>query len=108
MTKEQKEIAERVAELLAQSTIDADLKEMIVEKFDRLPEYLVLELLDALETENDQLDLVVSKIDEFIDGQEAGWQDVEDEQKNFAEKFLEEATQTLDDQARIKELKEAI
>ena len=108
MTKEQKEIAERVAELLAQSTIDADLKEMIVEKFDRLPEYLVLELLDALETENDQLDLVVSKIDEFIDGQEAGWQDVENEQKNFAEKFLEEATQTLDDQARIKELKEAI
>ena len=108
MTKEQKEIAERVAELLAQSTIDADLKEMIVEKFDRLPEYLVLELLDALETENDQLDLVVSKIDEFIDGQEAGWQDVENEQKNFAEKFLEDASQTLDDQARIKELKEAI
>src|SRR3989344_2677615 len=104
MTKEQKEIAERVAELLAQSTIDADLKEMIVEKFDRLPEYLVLELLDALETENDQLDLVVSKIDEFIDGQEAGWQDVENEQKNFAEKFLEDDSQTLDDQARIKEL----
>ena len=108
MTKPQKEIAERIAELLAQSFLDDHLKELIVDKIDLLPEGMIGDLLVALETENDQLDMMASKIEEYITEQESGWTDVQEKQKNYAEKFLEDAAQNLDDQARIQELKESI
>ncbi len=69
---------------------------------------MISDLLSTLETENDHLEEIATKVEEYINSQEAGWDGVEEEQKSFAEKFLEEAAQTLDDQARIQEIKESI
>lgn len=108
ISKTQEEIAGKIAELLVQSSLDDDLKELLIDKVDLLPEAMVTDLLEALETENSQLQMVASKIQEHITSQENGWEDVEVEQKSFAEKFLEDAAQHLDDQASIYELKESL
>lgn len=108
MTKSQKEIAERVAELLVQSPLNDTLKDLIIDKIDTLPENMVSDLLNTLETENDRLEEIATKIGQYIDSQEAGWESVEEEQKSYSDKYLEDMAQTLDDEARIQELKESI
>lgn len=108
ISKTQEEVAERIAELLVQSSLDESLKELIIEKIDMLPESMVADLLSALETENNQLQIIATEIEKYVNNQEKGWEDVEVEQKSFAEKFLEDAAQHLDDQARIHELKESL
>lgn len=108
LTPTQKEMAERIAELLARSTLDEDLKEQIVEKIDTLPEEMVSALLEALEEENDQLESIAAKIDKYLTNQEAGWSDIEEEQRKLAEKWSDDMAQNLDDQAKIQELKESI
>lgn len=108
ISKTQTEITERIVELLVQSPLDENLKEFIIEKIDMLSESMITDLLEALETENNQLQIIAAKIEEYINNQENGWEDVEVEQKSFAEKFLEDAAQHLDDQAMIQELKDSI
>ena len=108
MTKIQKETAERLAELLVQSSLSDSLKELLIDKVSMLPENLVFELIDAFQAESDQLEIVAAKVTDFINAREEGWYDVENDQRSFAQKFLESAAQGLDDQARIQELKESI
>ncbi len=108
ISKTQEEVAQRIAELLVQSSLDDDLKELLIDKIDLLPEAMIADLLEVLETESSQLQIVASKIQDYINSQENGWEDIEVEQKSFAEKFLEDAAQHLDDQARIHELKESL
>lgn len=108
MTKSQKETAERLAELLVTAPVEEGLKELIVNNVDKLPESMVLDLLDALETGNDQLEALTAKVEAYIDAQDIGWQEVEKEQGSYAEKFLEGMAQTLDDEARIQELKDSL
>ena len=108
LTQVQKEMAERIAELLVQSNLDEALKELIIDGLDELPEGLTSKLLETLETENEQLEKVALGIEKYLADQDSNWQDTEEKQKNFAEKFLEDAAQALDDQAQIQELKESI
>ena len=109
MTSEkQKEIAERLGELLAQSNLEESVKELILDSLDEIPESMTVKLISALEEENDQIESAVTAIEKFITNQESHWSDVEEDQRSMAEKFLEDAAQTLDDQARIQELKETI
>ena len=109
MTSEkQKEIAERLGELLAQSNLEESVKELILDSLDEIPESMAIKLLSALEEENDQIEGAVNAIEKYVTDQESRWSNVEEDQKSTAEKFLEDAAQTLDDQARIQELKETI
>lgn len=105
---QQKETAERLGELLAQSMLDEEVKELILDGVDDLPESLVMNLLSALEEENDQVEKASSDIQKFLSGQETRWEEVEDEQKNLADDFIEQTSQTLDDEVQIQELKESI
>lgn len=108
MATPSKEMAERLAELLAQSILDDSLKDAIIDNLDKLPEEDVIKLIDALETENDQLLKIASDIETYLRDQEAGWEAVEEDQKNFINEFADKMAQALDDQARIQELKESI
>jgi len=104
----QKEIAERLAELLVKSTLDEDLKEHIIEKIDQVPEEMVSRLLEVLEEENDQLEAMAAKIDKYLTDQEAGWTDIEEEQRKLAEKLTDDMAGSLEDSAKLQELKESI
>lgn len=107
LTKVQKEIGERLAELLAQSVLDDKIKQVILDGLDKLPEYMVFKLLDALELENDQVEQIAADIEAYLLDQEAGWQEVEEDQQKFADKYIEDMAQKLDEEARILELKES-
>lgn len=108
LTPEQKEIAERLAELLSQSTLDDSIKENIIDHLDQLPEEYVVKLVETLETENDQLEKVASDIDAYLTEQSAGWAEVENQQKNFVDDFVDKMSQALEDQAQVQELKESL
>ena len=108
ISKKQEETAQYLSELLVQSSLDENLKELIMEKIDQLPEGMIMNLLEALESEGDQLKTVSAKVEEFIENQAAGWDEIEKEQQDFADKFIGDATQHLDDQTRIQELKDSI
>lgn len=109
LTPEQKEMAERLAELLSQSLVlDDAQKENILDNLDKLPEEDIVKLMSALEDENDQIQKIASDIEVYIAEQETGWQNVEKEQKNFANEFVEKMAQALDDRAKLDELKESL
>ena len=84
LTPEQKEMAERLAELLSQSLLEDSQKELILDNINKLPEEDIVKLMAALEDENDQIQKIASKIETYLNDQETNWQNVEKEQKNFA------------------------
>ena len=108
LSKVQKEVSDKVAELLAQSTINDELKDFIIGKLDKIPEHLIFELLDALETEDEQLEKIAGDISTYVKNQEEGWTEVEDSQQNIADQYLEDMANKLDEEARIEELRESI
>ncbi|GEM_PF-6272021 len=108
LSPEQKIMAERLAELLGQSTLDDSTKENIIENLDKLPEEDIAKLIRALEAENDQIDKIAADMEAYIAAEETGWEQVEKEQKNFVDQFTEKMAQALDNQAQIEELKESL
>ncbi len=108
LSPEQKIMAERLAELLGQSTLDDSTKENIIENLDKLPEEDIAKLIRALEAENDQIDKIAADMEAYLAAEETGGEQIEKEQKNFVDQFTEKMAQALDNQAQIEELKESL
>ena len=82
LNQAQEQIADRVGELLAESPLDEEVKDVLLEGIDKLPKELLFKLLDVLENERESLEKVAFEIKLFLKEQDANWeQTAEDQQK---------------------------
>lgn len=78
----QQQVADRVGELLAESPLDEEVKEVLLEGIDKLPGDLLFKLLDVLENEKEELEKVAFEVKLFLKEQGNNWgQTVKDQQK---------------------------
>jgi len=101
-------MAERIGQLLAGSTLEDEVKQLILDNFEQLPEHLVVRLLDALESESDALRAVEFELKLFFDGQDKKWEELEEEQKVTAEKFLDNYLKKTEEGLRVEKAKETV
>lgn len=84
MNEAQQQLADKIGELLAESPIDNEIKNLLLEKMEEIPEHLLFRLKDALETEKEELEGVAFDIDIFLKDQDKDWQAVVEDQKKVA------------------------
>lgn len=85
MNETQQKLADSIGELLAQSPLDEEIKNRLLEKMEEIPEHLLFKLKDALEREKEELEIVAFDIDMFLKDQNKDWQKVVEDQKKVAE-----------------------
>lgn len=85
MNEAQQKLADKIGELLAQSPLDDEIKNRLLEKMENIPEHLLFRLKDALETEKEELETVAFDIDIFLKDQDKNWQAVVEDQKKVAQ-----------------------
>ena len=79
-----------------------------MENFDRLPDYMVFDLLDAFENESEELERIVFDITMFFKEQDSDWQKLEEEQETKAEGIIDGYMTKLNDQELIAEARDKI
>jgi len=84
MNEAQQKLADSIGELLAQSLLDDEIKNRLLEKMEDIPEHLLFRLKDALEKEREELETVAFDIDIFLKDQDKDWQKVVEDQKKVA------------------------
>jgi division protein CdvB (Snf7/Vps24/ESCRT-III family) len=84
MNEAQQKLADSIGELLAESPLDSDVKNLLLDRIEEIPESLLFRLKDALETEKEELESVAFDISIFLKDQDKNWQAVVQEQKNVA------------------------
>lgn len=85
LNKAQEQIADKVGELLAESPLDEEVKEVLLEGIDRLPKELLFKLLDALENEKEGLEKLAFEVKLFLKEQDANWEQTAREQQKVAD-----------------------
>jgi len=95
LQKTQKQTADRIAHLLAESPLDNEIKEVILNGLDNLPEHLIFKLQDALETEREELKRIAFEIDLFLKDQKKDWTELEQKQKTAADDIVEKHFQKV-------------
>lgn len=85
LNKAQEQIAEKVGKLLAESPLDEDVKEVLLEGIDRLPKELLFKLWDSLENEKEGLEKLVFEVRLFLKEQDANWEQTVKEQQKAAD-----------------------
>ncbi|KKS25158.1 MAG: hypothetical protein UW43_C0008G0030 [Candidatus Yanofskybacteria bacterium GW2011_GWA1_44_21] len=108
LTPTQEKIADRIGELLAESLLDEETKDLILSNLGNIPENLVNSLLSALEAEHEKLDEVTAEIQTFIKEQDGDWQTLETNQQNYAAQFMEKALKNLEAEAEIEDIKSSM
>lgn len=89
LTKKLQQKGERLAELLAQSTLDDAVKELILDNLEKLPEDRITGLISVLEGEQHKTQEIVSSIQAFLKDQDQRWSDTEAKQEAHAQKFID-------------------
>lgn len=84
MNEAQQKLADSIGELLAQSPLDDEIKNRLLEKMEDIPESLLFKLRDALEREKEELETVAFDIDMFLKDQDKDWQGVVQDQRKVA------------------------
>jgi len=95
MNEAQQQLADKIGELLAQSPLDDEIKNRLLDKMEDIPENLLFRLKDALEKEKDDLEAVAFDIDIFLKDQDKDWQGVVQDQKNAAGEVVDKWVEKL-------------
>jgi len=95
MNEAQQQLADSIGELLAQSPLDDEIKNRLLEKMEEIPENLLFRLKDALEKEKEELEGVVFDIDIFLKDQDKDWQGVVEDQKKVAREVTDKWVEKL-------------
>jgi mannitol-1-phosphate/altronate dehydrogenase len=85
LNQAQQQIADRVGELLAESPLDEEVKEVLLEGIDKLPKELLFKLLDVLENERESLEKVAFEVKLFLKEQDANWEQTARDQQEAAD-----------------------
>ena len=85
----QQQVADRVGELLAESPLDEEIKQVLLDGMDKLPEHLIFKLLDVLENEREQLETVAFEVELFLKEQNKNWEQTASEQQKSADAVVD-------------------
>jgi len=91
----QQQLADRLGELLAESTLDNEIKSLFLEKMESIPERLLFRLKDALEMQQAEVENIAFEIERFLKGQDANWKNTAEEQKKSADTIADAWVQKL-------------
>ena len=97
MSQTIEQLAVRIGELLAESSLEQKLKDAILEHLDTMPEDLVFKLKDALGREQEELDGVIFDVELFMKEQDDRWAKLEEEQQKTASAMTDELFEKLKD-----------
>jgi len=89
MNEAQQQLADRIGELLADSPMDDELKQLLLNNMEKIPENLLFQLKDALEMEQEELENVAFEIKVFLKDKNAGWDKLAEEQKKAANTLVD-------------------
>lgn len=89
MNEAQQNLADRIGELLAESPMDEELKQRLLENMEKIPEHLLFKLKDALEMEQGELENIVFDIQIFLKNQDVGWDKLAQEQNKAADTLVD-------------------
>ena len=101
--KTEKEIQERLAKLLAFSPLAEDLKKALVDNLDKIPDYHIFDLIDALEKEKVELERIALDIKLFLEQQGKDWKDSEAKQEEIANEIVDQEIQKIEDEFKLQE-----
>jgi len=105
----QKEIGDKIARLLAESPLDPEIKNELMDGLDRMPEAVLSGLLESLEKEHEGLKELATDIASWEERQDEAWQKLTVEQKAAADKWVDdEMVQKLTDEAELEEVRQKI
>lgn len=106
--KIQKEVQERLARLLAESPLNNQLKEALLGSLDKIPDYYVFDLIDALEKERIGLEKIALDIKLFLEQQDEDWKKVEEKQGQVADEIIDEELKKLEDEFALEEARNSL
>jgi len=89
MNEAQQNLADRLGQLLADSPMDDELKQLLLNNMEKIPEHLLFQLKDALEMEQEELENVAFEIKVFLKDKNAGWDKLAEEQKKSANALVD-------------------
>ena len=104
----QKEIQERLGRLLAESPLAEEIKKAILDGLDKLPDYLIFDLLDALEKEKIELERVALEVRIYLEEQDKDWLKLEEKQQDMADHLIEQELGKIEDEVKLKQAREAL
>ena len=64
--------------------LDEDIKQVLLDGMERLPEHLLFKLLDVLENEREQLEAVIFEVKLFFEEQKDNWEKTAQDQQKAA------------------------
>lgn len=96
LNKTQQNMAERIGQLLAESPLDNDMKQVILDGMDKMPEYMLIKLLDVLERESNELERVASEVESFLATQKENWDKTAKNQEEFADELIEKLAKGIE------------
>ena len=85
LNKIQKQLADRIGELLAESNMDEESKMILLERAGEMPEFSLYKLLELLEGEKKKITDFKVDLDTFLAEQEENWSKTKEEQKKAAD-----------------------
>ena len=104
----QKEIQERLGRLLAESLLAEEIKKAILEGLDKLPDYLIFDLLDALEKEKIELERIALDVKNYLEQQDSDWLKLEEKQLDVADYLIDKEIQKIEDEVKLEQAREAV
>lgn len=104
----QKEIQERLGQLLAQSPLAEEIKKAILDGLDQLPPYLIFDLLDALEKEKIELERIALDVKAYLEQQDGDWLKLEEKQQEVADSIIDQEVQKIEDEVTLEQTRESL
>ncbi len=93
MTPELKYKLKRCGSLLAQSPLDEEIKNAVIESISKMTESQLDQIIQSLERETIELTTLTKLLKDFDDKQNNAWGDIEKNQREVADKVIEETLQ---------------
>ena len=101
--KIQKEVQERLAKLLVFSPLAEDLKKVLIDNLDKIPDYHIFDLIDALEKEKVELERIALDIKLYLEQQDKDWKDLEAKQEALADEVVDQEIQKIEDEFKLQQ-----
>ena len=106
--KMEKAIEERLAKLWADSPLAEDVKKALLDNMDRIPDYHIFDLIDALEKEKIELQRIALDIKLYVEQQDKDWKDLEAKQEAVADEIIDGEIQKIEDEFKLQQAKDSL
>ncbi len=90
---------------MAASPLNEEFKELILKNLDKLPSYLIFDLIESLEKEQDNMGRLAVDIEQFLKQQNDDWQNLEKAQKEAAKSIMESEISKIEDELKLDQLR---